>query len=100
MESISPVESLKRYTFKRQVLQLVPLRDLRWPRNRDLTSLECQEWLYSSLFDNDSVKYLPPVRYQLQVLKELLSRIEETVDSDQNVRMSLTGRLHISSPVK
>jgi hypothetical protein len=75
--------------FKRQFLQLVPLKEISWPGETQLKSLKSQDWLYSNLFDSDAVTYLPSVRYRLQILKELVERIQSQVrDPEQDVPLS------------
>lgn len=75
--------------FKRQVLQLVDPKELQWPSSDSLRSLDVQLRIYQRLFQSE---HPPPERYQLRVLKKLLSLIEESiVDPDEDVgrRLSL-----------
>lgn len=69
--------------FKRQVLQLVDPKELQWPSRDALRSLDIQSRIYRRLFQSE---HPPPERYQLRVLKRLLSLIEESiVDPEQDV---------------
>lgn len=75
-----PLDSTRR--FCRQVLQLWP--DLSFPSNAEL--LENQDALYRALF-SDAAKPCPlPKHYELRVLKDLVARIEASIeDWDQHV---------------
>ena len=72
--------------FKRQYLQLIEPKDLSWPAHDTLRNIDLQTWLYYNLFDTDSKVYLPPERYRLRVLKQLLKSIEESItDPEEDV---------------
>lgn len=69
--------------FTRQVLQLVDPKELQWPSSDSLRSVVVQSRIYQKLFQSE---HPPPERYQLRVLKKLLSLIEESiVDPDEDV---------------
>lgn len=69
--------------FERQVLQLVDPKELQWPSGDSIRSLDAQERIYQRLFQSE---HPPPERYQLRVLKKLLSLVEESiVDPDEDV---------------
>jgi hypothetical protein len=86
MLNIPSKDSTSLDLFKRQFLQLVPIRDLQWPQPAVLKEITAQRWLYTHLFDSNNVKYSPPERYQLQVLEQLLKTIEEAIsDPDEDV---------------
>jgi protein-lysine N-methyltransferase EEF2KMT len=74
--------------FRRQYLQLVPISQLRYPPVDVLKRIEVQNWLFSNLFDDNATLYVAPSTvYRLQVLKELLARIEDAfIDPDKDVR--------------
>ncbi|KAE9971214.1 hypothetical protein EG328_005774 [Venturia inaequalis] len=68
--------------FTRQVLQLVDPKELQWPSSDSLRSVVVQSRIYQKLFQSE---HPPPERYQLRVLKKLLSLIEESiVDPDED----------------
>jgi hypothetical protein len=72
--------------FKRQYLQLVDVKHLRWPSDTTLRHSDSQSWLYHELFEQSTSKYLLPERYQLRVLKLLFERIEHSVqDPEEDV---------------
>ncbi|KAF1997102.1 hypothetical protein P154DRAFT_441978 [Amniculicola lignicola CBS 123094] len=72
---------------RRQFLQLVEPTQLRWPGPAVLKHSEVQKWLSSNLFDR-SQGLPPPERYQLRVLKTLISKIENAIDDpEEDVRM-------------
>ncbi|KFX94192.1 hypothetical protein O988_06428 [Pseudogymnoascus sp. VKM F-3808] len=63
--------------FKRQYLQLQI--SLKYPGKECLKHEEFQQLLYSEIFSEDAMKWYPPQRYQLRVLKELVKRIEVSI---------------------
>ncbi|KAG9231420.1 putative methyltransferase-domain-containing protein [Amylocarpus encephaloides] len=65
--------------FCRQYLQLH--QDLDYPGKDTLRDIEYQEKVYQRLFQKESITYPPPQRYQLRVLKELLKRIETSIQN-------------------
>lgn len=70
--------------FRRQYLQLLDLQHLNWPADEHLRRGQVQEWLYEHCFSGDG--FLPPERYQLRVLKQLMGRIERAVvDPEEDV---------------
>ncbi|RYP75057.1 hypothetical protein DL770_007501 [Monosporascus sp. CRB-9-2] len=64
--------------FCRQYLQLE--RDLDYPSSAVLREAYTQNVLYERLFADGAVAYPSPPRYQLRVLKELVKRIEASID--------------------
>ena len=82
-------EALKSLTlFKRQYLQLVDPKELKWPTKPSVSLAAdwVQVWLFDNLFDENRVRFRPPERYQLRVLKELVSRVEDAIDdADEEV---------------
>ena len=75
-------QQLKR--FEHQYFQLEPSLD--YPDANLLRIAAAQESLYSALFVDRHGRHLPPLRYQLKVLKELLKRIEASIqDWDDHV---------------
>ena len=75
--------------FCSQYLQLESVLD--YPELTVLREETTQESIYQQLFGSNSPRYQPPQRYQLRVLKELMRRIENSVeDWDKHVRTSLT----------
>ena len=73
--------------FQRQYFQLVEPSQLRWPQDAVLKSADVQSWMFAHLFDPAAVKSPPPERYQLRVLKLLMSKLERSiVDPEEDVR--------------
>lgn len=64
--------------FCRQYLQLQP--ELDYPEPALLQTSQVQDEIYERLFAEGAVRYGPPPRFQLRVLKELMSRIEASID--------------------
>lgn len=69
--------------FRRQYLQLFEPDFLAWPPKPLLKDASVQSWLYSNLFDTEKHTMLPPERYQLRVLKPLLSKIEQAIEDPE-----------------
>jgi len=73
--------------FKRQYLQLQV--DPAYPKKECLKNEEFQNQLYARIFSEDAMKYFPPQRYQLRILKELMKRIEASIiDWEEEVWIS------------
>ncbi|KAK8235395.1 putative methyltransferase-domain-containing protein [Phyllosticta capitalensis] len=72
----------------RQYLQLVDANSLKWPESTLLKKPDVQEWLFEHMFDQDSIQYLPPARYQARVLKNLTSRIEAAIEDPEEDEIS------------
>ncbi|KAI0879928.1 putative methyltransferase-domain-containing protein [Annulohypoxylon maeteangense] len=66
------------YRFCRQYLQLE--RDLDYPSPTLLREADVQNSLYNQIFRDGALNYYPPPRYQLRVLKELMSKIEASIE--------------------
>ncbi|KAK8099668.1 uncharacterized protein PG998_012909 [Apiospora kogelbergensis] len=64
--------------FCSQYLQLE--RDLDYPTGQLLREAHVQDALHHRLFAGDALAHPPPARYQVRVLKELVSRIEASID--------------------
>lgn len=74
--------------FCRQYLQLE--RDLDYPPANLLREAHVQDTLYEQIFAKGALTYPPPKRYQLRILKELISKIEASIeDWDIYVRNSI-----------
>lgn len=72
--------------FKRQYLQIVAFKGLSWPAREDVRSIYAQTWLYNNLLDKSTQRFLPPERYQIRVLKQLMKTIEDAmIDPDEDV---------------
>ncbi|KAF2834377.1 hypothetical protein M501DRAFT_944258 [Patellaria atrata CBS 101060] len=73
---------------RRQFFQLVDLHALRWPESVTLKSPISQEWIFKNMFDLDNIQYPPPERYRLRVLKELIRKIESSIDDPEEDEIS------------
>ena len=72
--------------FCRQYLQLH--LDIDFPSEELLRDWNFQECIYNTLYEEKSIKYAPPERYQLRILKQLILRIEESIqDVEEDVRL-------------
>lgn len=84
--SIAQRQLVQLRILQRQYLQLVDPLQLRWPDAQVLKETEVQAWMFSHMFDEASVKSPPPERYQLRVLKLLISKLERSiVDPEEDV---------------
>lgn len=81
--------------FRRQYLQLFEPDFLAWPPPQLLRRGDAQAWLFRNLFDEARNPRLPPERYQLRVLRPLVSRIEKAIlDPDEDeISDDLMGRV-------
>ena len=73
---------------RRQYLQLFEPDFLAWPPAKFLNNADVQTWLYKHLFDPNRNPRLPPEKYQVEVLKHLIARVENTNKvPDENVSL-------------
>jgi hypothetical protein len=63
--------------FCRQYLQVQ--LNLDYPDEEHLRNAAVQQAIYSRLFADHAIAHVPPPRYQLRVLKELVNRIEQSI---------------------
>ncbi|KAK1468452.1 hypothetical protein CMEL01_00219 [Colletotrichum melonis] len=74
-------ESVDRFCY--QYLQLEPT--LEYPTAEIIREASAQDTIYKKLFSDGAPRYSPPARYRLRVLKELVARIESSIeDWDQH----------------
>lgn len=69
--------------FRRQYLQLFDPAFIAWPPKQLLRIGDVQTWIYSHFFDDSKNARLPSPRYQLRVLKTLVSKIEQSVENPE-----------------
>jgi hypothetical protein len=69
--------------FRRQYFQLFEPDFLAWPPKQLLRDPTVQAWLYTHLFNNEKNPRMPPERYQLRVLKPLVSKIEKAIEDPE-----------------
>ncbi|KAI1084334.1 putative methyltransferase-domain-containing protein [Whalleya microplaca] len=75
---------------RRQYMQLFEPDFIAWPPPQLLKNTDVQRWLYKHLFDVSRYPKLPPARYQMRVLKQLIAKIEKAV---QNPEDEISGEL-------
>lgn len=69
-----------------QYFQLVELPNLALPPGSVLIQPDVQEALYERMFNENAVFPIPPDSYRSRVLKQILSRIEESItDPEEDV---------------
>jgi hypothetical protein len=77
---------------QRQYFQLVEPHQLRWPDDVMLKHPDVQAWLFREMFDTEQIKSPPPDRYQLRVLKLLVSKLEGAIDDpEEDVRSPISS---------
>ncbi|OAK97144.1 hypothetical protein IQ06DRAFT_296350 [Phaeosphaeriaceae sp. SRC1lsM3a] len=72
---------------QRQYFQLVEPQNLRWPEDI-LKQSDVQAWMFREMFDAESIKSPPPDRYQLRVLKMLISKLERAIENPEEDEIS------------
>jgi predicted nicotinamide N-methyase len=77
--TIDDVDLAQLRILQRQYFQLVDPSQLRWPDAQVLKSPDVQSWIFLHMFDESSVKSPPPERFQLRVLKLLISKLERSI---------------------
>ena len=71
---------------RRQYLQLVDLKHLSIPDLDIIKKSDVQAEIYHTMFQEDSLPFPPPAKYQLRVLKLLMQVIERAVtDPEEDV---------------
>jgi len=81
--NMSPETQAKLTILRRQYFQLVEPKKLRWPNDKVLKTSEVQSWIFNSLFNVDGISHPPPERYQLRVLKLLISKLEWSINDPE-----------------
>lgn len=75
------------HVLQRQYFQLVEPQQLRWLDEIMLKKFNVQAWMFTNMFNTDRIKSPPPDRYQLRVLKLLISKLERAIDDpEEDVR--------------
>lgn len=78
---------------QRQYFQLVEPQNLSWPEEDSLRQPDIQAWMFREMFDSERIKSPPPDRYQLRVLKLLISKLERAIkDPEEDVRPPISLR--------
>ncbi|KAF2456460.1 putative methyltransferase-domain-containing protein [Lineolata rhizophorae] len=80
------LESLR--FLRKQYFQLLPVAQLQWPDSQVLKQPHVQTWLFHNLFDSEVLNYPPPQRYQLRVLKLLVSKLEAGIEDPDEDELS------------
>jgi hypothetical protein len=84
--------TLQLHMLQRQYFQLVEPHQLEWPEITTLKSSHVQTWMFSKMFDPEQIKSPPPDRYQLRVLKLLISKLEKAIENpEEDVRLPVSS---------
>ena len=71
---------------RRQYFQLWDLEQLTLPSMDIIRLPEVQAFIFESMFKGDNLKYTPPDRYKIRVLKRLVNLIDNAiVDPEEDV---------------
>ncbi|KAI4653007.1 uncharacterized protein J4E78_007836 [Alternaria triticimaculans] len=73
---------------QRQYFQLVEPHQLRWPDDAILKAPNVQVWLFHNLFDAANITSLPPGRYRLRILKQLVAKLERSITDPEEDEIS------------
>jgi hypothetical protein len=81
----------------RQYFQMLEAQAIKWPASVVFKAAEVQAWMYENIFSAEtSILPQPPDHYRVQILKQIVSKIEAVVtDSDDDVGPTLL-QLHKS----
>lgn len=83
-DSLSAPAARQLNRFCCQYLQLQPSLD--YPDKENIRKDLFQQALYARLFAENAIEHAPPQRYQFRVLKELIRRIEDSIqDREEEV---------------
>jgi hypothetical protein len=74
---------LRLQVLQRQYFQLVEPHQLRWLEDATMKQPDVQAWMFHEMFDAEKLKSPPPDRYQLRVLKMLISKLEKAIDDPE-----------------
>ncbi|KAF2819360.1 hypothetical protein CC86DRAFT_375201 [Ophiobolus disseminans] len=85
---VNPATVLQLRILQRQYFQLVEPHQLRWLDENTLKTPDVQTWLFTEMFDVEKIKSPPPDRYQLRVLKLLISKLERAIDDPEEDEIS------------
>ena len=85
---MDPAQQIELY--RRQYFQLIDPQHLTVPHLDVLRLPQVQEEIYSKLFSDKSIPYLPPARFRFRVLKGLIDILHEGFqDPEEDVRLCL-----------
>nr|POE62263.1 protein-lysine n-methyltransferase efm3 [Quercus suber] len=85
------------HLFSRQYLQLFDPSFMAWPPKQLLKDIDVQTWIFVHCFDDSANSRLPPPRYQLRVLKRLISKIEQSIENPEEDEISDALVSHLAS---
>jgi hypothetical protein len=87
MEILGNEEYVRVQLLRKQYFQLLELPLLTFPPTEILIKPDIQANIYESMFNEENLQHPPPANYQIRVLKELLSRLENAItDPEEDVR--------------
>ena len=76
---------------RRQYLQMLKPDKLIMPSMEELRLPQTQADIFSAMFDQNNISFMPPIRYQFRVLKKIFTALEESiVDPEEDVGLLLS----------
>ena len=71
---------------RRQYLQMLEPDKLTLPSMEELKSPQTQAHIFAAMFNSDNLSFMPPVRYQFRVLKNIIAALEQSItDPEEDV---------------
>ena len=78
--SMQGCDSLKRVEIlRRQYLQMLEPDKLTLPSSEELILPQTQAYIFATMFNSESLSFVPSVRYQFRVLKKIIAALEKSV---------------------
>lgn len=75
---------------RRQYLQMLEPDKLILPCKEELRLPQTQAFIFATMFNSESISFVPPVRYRFRVLKKIITALEESIiDPEEDVRLPL-----------
>lgn len=89
--SMQGCDSLQRVELlRRQYLQMLEPDKLALPNSEELILPHTQAYIFATMFNSESVSFVPSVRYQFRVLKKIIAALEKSiVDPEEDVCLPL-----------
>ena len=76
---------------KRQYLQLLEPEYLTLPSSGSIRLPHVQAYLYETMFREGCLRYPPPDRYEIRVLKRIIEKIESSfIDTEEDVGIPIS----------
>ena len=75
---------------RRQYLQMLEPEKLTLPGKEELILPQTQANIFSTMFNEENISFVPPARYRFRVLKKIIAALEQSiVDPEEDVCLPL-----------